>query len=451
MPKRSTVDLSNMCFQTGRLGRIMPLNVLPVVAGDSISCTFKGVLRLSPTRANVILDPHIDVASFFIPMRHVYDQDGATWEDFIKADVRSTIELKSYAPTLAPGSGAIALHHMNWLPWPVGASQTIPAWGIVPYYQIWNRYFRLPKLIGEDGTDPLPERKIDEYAFDIQDVYGFPAARLPTIYGLRHGHSSQEHDVPAAEDTMALTDFAAQCAKYYRDQQEDWSVTYYDDLISERWKGNTNIDADRRPEIVAHNMQTLKGFNTYGTTVDAAEQVIGRFEGVVGHGWPRRFFPEHGTIWTLMVVRIPDVCSNEQHYLWKKGGSATYKELACDPIVVETSPPEEVNINEFFVTSNSDKGWIPHSEWWRCQPNIVGRNWTRGEESKGYPINPKVPTSLMDGAMHGGGFDNFLRNELFTTQILDDWNLSGGFDMRAMRAVPDAWKSIYSASDVGLD
>ena len=77
--KREQVDLSNVSFQAGFTGRFLTLNCIPVIAGDSVAGHFAGVCRISPMRRNVVLDPQVDIVSFYVPHRHIY----ANWDAYI--------------------------------------------------------------------------------------------------------------------------------------------------------------------------------------------------------------------------------------------------------------------------------------------------------------------------------------------------------------------------------
>ena len=48
--KREMVDLTNLAFGMGKMGRLTTLNMVPVVAGDSISLDVGGLMRFTPLR-----------------------------------------------------------------------------------------------------------------------------------------------------------------------------------------------------------------------------------------------------------------------------------------------------------------------------------------------------------------------------------------------------------------
>ena len=46
MPNRNQFDLSHFCFQSGAIGRLQVLSVIPTLPGDSISISISGNTRL---------------------------------------------------------------------------------------------------------------------------------------------------------------------------------------------------------------------------------------------------------------------------------------------------------------------------------------------------------------------------------------------------------------------
>src|SRR2546430_86092 len=73
-----------------------------------------------------------------------------------------------------------------------------------------------------------------------------------------------------------------------------------------------------------------------GYDVDGTDQTsLGRFSGRVQqtyrHSGPRFFVAEHGTMFTLALVRFPPTATKEIQYLNAKG-ALTYTDIAGDPI-----------------------------------------------------------------------------------------------------------------------
>src|SRR5207249_5290059 len=58
----------------------------------------------------------------------------------------------------------------------------------------------------------------------------------------------------------------------------------------------------------------------------------GRVQQTYKHSVPRFFVPEHGTMFTLALVRFPPTATKEIQYLNAKG-ALTYTDIAGDPVL----------------------------------------------------------------------------------------------------------------------
>src|SRR5688500_20340341 len=67
---------SHLGFLAGQIGRLITISTTPVIAGDSFEMDAVGALRLSPLRRGLAIDPAVDVFTFYVPLRHVYGDQG---------------------------------------------------------------------------------------------------------------------------------------------------------------------------------------------------------------------------------------------------------------------------------------------------------------------------------------------------------------------------------------
>src|SRR5437588_172597 len=63
------------------------------------------------------------------------------------------------------------------------------------------------------------------------------------------------------------------------------------------------------------------------------------------HSVPRFFVPEHGTMFTLALVRFPPTATKEIQYLNAKG-ALTYTDIAGDPVLYGNLPPREISMKD---------------------------------------------------------------------------------------------------------
>src|SRR5437588_783035 len=76
-------------------------------------------------------------------------------------------------------------------------------------------------------------------------------------------------------------------------------------------------------------------------------QFSGRVQQTYNHSVPRFFVPEHGTMFTLALVRFPPTATKEIQYLNAKG-ALTYTDIAGHPVWYGNLPPREITVRDFF-------------------------------------------------------------------------------------------------------
>src|SRR5205085_8216429 len=71
--------------------------------------------------------------------------------------------------------------------------------------------------------------------------------------------------------------------------------------------------------------------------------------------------PEHGTMFTLALVRFPPTATKEIQYLNAKG-ALTYTDIAGDPVLYGNLPPREISMKDVFRSGDSSKKFKIRSE-----------------------------------------------------------------------------------------
>src|SRR5262245_62401732 len=82
------------------------------------------------------------------------------------------------------------------------------------------------------------------------------------------------------------------------------------------------------------------GYDVDGTDQTSLGQFSGRVQQTYKHSVPRFFVPEHGTMFTLALVRFPPTATKEIQYLNAKG-ALTYTDIAGDPVLYGNLRSEE--------------------------------------------------------------------------------------------------------------
>src|SRR2546430_586067 len=86
----------------------------------------------------------------------------------------------------------------------------------------------------------------------------------------------------------------------------------YHDVISS-FGGKTSYDADNRPLLVMRSNLWASGYDVDGTDQTSLGQFSGRVQQTYKHSVPRFFVPEHGTMFTLALVRFFFFSSRRRH------------------------------------------------------------------------------------------------------------------------------------------
>src|SRR5258708_37134386 len=91
----------------------------------------------------------------------------------------------------------------------------------------------------------------------------------------------------------------------------------------------------------------------------------GRVQQTYKHSVPRFFVPEHGTMFTLALVRFPPTATKEIQYL-NATVALSYTDIAGYPVLYVTLPPREISMKDVFRSGDSSKKFkITKGQWYR--------------------------------------------------------------------------------------
>src|SRR5699024_2195762 len=135
--------------------------------------------------------------------------------------------------------------------------------------------------------------------------------------------------------------------------------------------GKTSYDADNRPLLVMRSNLWASGYDVDGTDQTSLGQFSGRVQQTYKHSVPRFFVPEHGTMFTLALVRFPPTTATKFQYLTAKR-ALSYPDSAGDPVLSGTLPPREISMSDAFRSGDSSKkSKIAERQWYRYAPSCV--------------------------------------------------------------------------------
>ena len=420
-------DLGHYSMQAGKIGSLMTLSTIPVIAGDVISINLQGIFRLSPLRRNLTVDAKVDLFAFYHPYRHVYGDD---WITFMKEGVDEAITF----PTSDAGTASV-------IPSYLGAPyrSTIPRWLPTGYNRIWNRYFRHATADADILADTTMLSTSDER------LYGKPCAHLPAIWNtpIESEVDSSDLQVSTAGDVLDLTALAQGKGRLTTERRREWFAQRYNDVLARTFGSRVNIDADERPELLMRVSPWMSGYDVDGTDDASLGQYSGKAATVVSMRVPRRFCAEHGTIWVMALVRFPPIHEDEVHFLTRVP-NPTYQQLAGDPDIVANEPPETVDLGNYFQFASSpaylsDAGKAPFGQHYRMHPNHVHRSF---DQVDGFSfLSGTITSKAVARYVASSAYDN-----VFATTQLGHWQCQCRLDVDVKRVVPPVDASIFAGT-----
>src|SRR5207247_9942460 len=86
--ERMPHDLSHLGFLAGQIGRLITISTTPVIAGESFEIDAVCALRFSLSRRGLAIDSTVDIFTFYVTHRHVYDEQ---WHQLMTVGVIATL------------------------------------------------------------------------------------------------------------------------------------------------------------------------------------------------------------------------------------------------------------------------------------------------------------------------------------------------------------------------
>lgn len=455
---RNLYNLGHLAHLAGHIGRIQTISVTPVIPGDSIKATIDGIMRLAPTRKEVVSECQVDICAFYVKHRHVLGNQ--EWVDF----------LRSTPQTANPFTGvAVAADYRD--PFYLGIKQcgaTVNKALLRGYNFIYARYFMVPaSLQNGEGTYSISESNngLDYYPTNEGFAknyrrFGALAARLPHILNganilnaLGTGFQMSQFDANdwgvLINDTtpnvglLDIRDLAKIQARFKTVTKGNWYAQFYNDVLQERYhtKG-VNTDADKRPDYLGRVTINLSGHDVDGTADATLGSFIGKTLGRLHFNMNRRFFPEHGNLWLMMVPRFPLVHTKEQHPLLTNP-TPNGQLLAADPALVAKMPPVNYDPAQWLAGGSvfTPSGNIvqPYGQEYRYQTHRVHPVF---EQIPGYPFSQWDSTQPWDWYY----YRNNEYADTFQTSQVAQWQAHLRVDMTRYSSLPSIESSIFAGA-----
>ena len=429
MPERFSYDMSHYSHITGNIGRLQTVKCIHVVAGESWEFNIEGICRQAPLRRDLTVDGVVDTFAFYVPYRHIYGDD---WITFMEDGINETVDFPS-GPTYPTLADAPA-----YLGFPIGTwANEVPLHYCGSYNRIWNWYFRSRS----DESSRLADNHIAPPGDLAQIQYGQLISRLPSqwsdLLDSANKVADQDRKVPSATE-VDIVDFAKQKGHYESEIMRHWFGNEYSDLIGSMFGGSVSHDAEEKPILLYHDRTAMSGHDIDGTDEVSLGTYAGKSTAPINCRIPRRFIPEHGTVWIMQTMRYPTVHPKEHNRLAKEL-EFDYEMVSGDPDIYRNSEPVTVESQDVFSqnAATNDLGQAPYGYWYRHEPSYVSDDFY---ELQGFPFVPGFPASYNQGFYHvSGDYD-----DMYQTLQLGHWRSHLRIGARKMSPVPPAISSIYA-------
>lgn len=342
--KRSKFSLSNYKLATFDMGQLIPVGLVEVLPGDTFQHNVSALLRCSPLVAPVMHPVDVCVHNWFVPHRIVWDG----WEDFITGVDESGFPLATQ--TVAAGD-LYDYFGMGLGSTGVVAINKLPVYG---YNKIWNEFYRDQDLQTEAAEGDQAVKRVCWNKDYFTTSRPWPAKGTAVTVPLKGKafveRSPDDGSAPPITGPVTYSDHATLLSANatgvgdYVDLTANLELQGYDSGNPSA-AGAPRIDIDdlreafalqryneararygsryteylaylgvrsgdarlQRPEYLGGGKSTISFSEVLQTGPDGAGDGVGN---MLGHGITafkspryRKFFSEHGYVFSLMFVR----------------------------------------------------------------------------------------------------------------------------------------------------
>ena len=385
--KRAKHTLSHYRMHTARMGQLVPITCYPVLPGDTVQQSTDVVIRVTPLNTPVMHPVTVRLHHWYVPNRIIWpESEGGGWENFITGgkDGMDTQTVPQYGVSASKSSV------LTYLGIPPDSSETaqVSALPIRGFWKIFNDRYRDQDILPEVSSNTnaaLPYIAWEkDYATvarpwaqkgplvtlplgDKAVVYGEPntAARMAGALGqgdlaitaanpgnvqvnsLIGSTNTDLNIAPAGSETNVYADLSTAAQLTINEFREGFALQRYQEARARygsrfteylRYLGITPSDARLQdPEFLGGGSARLQFSEVLQTAPNNPGTDQNGIGDLYGHGIAgarsntfRKFFEEHGYVFTLLSVRPKAIYQDgvPREFLKKTKEDFFQKELA---------------------------------------------------------------------------------------------------------------------------
>lgn len=360
--KRNKFSLSHYKLMSADMGELVPCGLTEVLPGDTVQQATSLLVRVSPMVAPVMHPVHVKVHHWYVPHRLVMTD----FENFITGGPNGTDA--TVWPTISSGGGFAVGSLADYLGCPTGvASLAVSALPFRGYSLIWNEFYRdqdlqtaltVSKAAGADATTntvlqnvcwekdyfttsrPTPQKgtavgvPIGTTA-PLKSVYTGGAIASASLNrgalttdqmytsGLTVGTGGLYADLTSATAATISQLREAFAIQKYKENRMRYGSRYVEYLASAFGVKSSDGRLDR-PEYLAGGKQVIQFsevLQTGGTSAGAPTGVgnlTGHGIGAVRSNRYRKYFEEHGYVYSFLTVQPKTMYAQGLHRHWNR-------------------------------------------------------------------------------------------------------------------------------------
>ena len=414
---------------TLQFGRVNCIRQELLHAGEAIRSSITGRILPAPLRETISTPINVSVATFFTPLRWLWDdvetlvRDG---NDATGGSLTVNTRRSSHDDCLGAGSGDVIK----------------PVWDVFykNYLRIYNEHYKWPAdadvtHFGSGVAELLVGRKYGLFGCNLPAMWTriLEDEIVESDYTFVTGQSSSREKI----DLRAL-DYLKSKLKTETDKMY-FSQDRYDENLKTIWQGaRGNAEVDKVPVRLDLESSFIGGEDIYATSSEGLGERAGLLDFRLDHRLPYRFVaPEHGLISYMLLIRVEPTLEKQVNP-FSSGDNKTWVDYLAHPGQIAESGPVKVHRGELDGNASDDmilgvmpRGWQWRDMWSQIDNDIDKRNSFLTQENV---------TDVASAHYHAD------MNDAFTSKSLGNAIMDLRIAIQSDSLVPEPFASLYAGT-----